>query len=93
MREIELEEEERREMLEAQKMKGKKFKKPQPIKLREIPEIIQPDYAEKNGLVYHIDRITMLSDAVFKPPPETKPTKEKSDPNSEQSKEEEKLEV
>ena len=71
MREIELEEEERREMLEAQKMKGKKFKKPQPIKLREIPEIIQPDYAEKNGLVYHIDRITMLSDAVFSPPSNT----------------------
>lgn len=68
---------------EAEKMKGKKFKKPQPIKLREMAEINQPDYAEKNNLVYHIDRTTKLSDAVLNPPPEIKPKKEKSETNAE----------
>ena len=76
-------------------MKGKKFKKPQPIQLREMQEITQPDYAEKATLVYHIDRITKLSDAAMNPPPEPKPSKEKkpAEQNGEQKKEDEKSEL
>ena len=48
-----------------------------------MAEINQPDYAEKNNLVYHIDRTTKLSDAVLNPPPEIKPKKEKSETNAE----------
>ena len=48
-----------------------------------MAEIIQPDYADKNNLVYHIDRTTKLSDAVLNPPPEIKPKKEKSETNAE----------